>query len=233
MENQNLNENIPQATINLQKDEEDAKKQFCSADEKISFSTKDFQNNHSLDLPQVDQNSEEGGVEREDEELEEEEPNWEAISLHEPAKSDVPIFLSARNRRETAFSRFSEALDECHASLKHSVDELLTTAAKIHHDQSEKLDELEMEIKQYCVGNEQKRAVMHKRLEESATAAQGLFSQLLMRVSQPFSNVCGDLKQRLENQKHETVSCRKRPFKESEEVNDYKRPCNIQEQFIG
>ena len=131
--------------------------------------------------------------EDDDDDEEEEEPDWEAISQHEPASTDVPIFLSARDRRDAAFARFGAALDECHASLKHSVDELLSTAAQIHHVQSEKLDELEMEIKQHFVQNEVKRDAMHQKLQESATAAQGLFSQLLLRVSQPLQTACGQL----------------------------------------
>ena len=131
------------------------------------------------------QEEQEEPIEEEEEAEDEEEPDWEQISQHEPAQTDVPIFLSARDRRDAAFSRFGAALDECHANLKNSVDELLSTAASIHHVQSEKLDELEMEIKQHFIGNEEKRAAMHQRLQESATAAQGLFSQLLQRVSQP------------------------------------------------
>jgi len=127
------------------------------------------------------------------EEQEEEDPNWEIISKHEPAQTDVPIFLSARDHRDEAYARFGAALDECHASLKHSVDELLSTAASIHHVHSEKLDELEIAIKDHFVGNEAKRDAMHRKLQESATAAQGLFSQLLMRVSQPLADTSAEI----------------------------------------
>ena len=115
---------------------------------------------------------------------EEEEPDWATIAEHEPAKSDVPLFLDARDRREAAQSRFASALDEAHANLKQCSDALLKTAADLYNVQREKLDSMEVQIKQDFVDNEVARSQMQSKLEESATAAQAQFSQLMMRVTQ-------------------------------------------------
>ena len=64
----------------------------------------------------------------------------------------------------------------------------MSAAAKIYNIQREKLEALESELKQHFVDNEEARATMQRRLEESANAAQGLFAQLLERVSQPLLN---------------------------------------------
>ena len=131
----------------------------------------------------VDSSGNGGGVDIPNHE-DEEEPDWDEIASHEPAKTDVPIFLAARDRRSAADERFAIALDECHASLKQSIDILLGVAAEIHNVQSEKLDNLEMQLKQDFSDNDEARRNMQKKLEESASLAQGLFSQLLMRLSQ-------------------------------------------------
>uniref|UniRef100_A0A7S2XS16 Uncharacterized protein n=1 Tax=Attheya septentrionalis TaxID=420275 RepID=A0A7S2XS16_9STRA len=116
---------------------------------------------------------------------EEDEPHWDAIAQHEPARTDVPIFLSARERRNAADMRFAQALDECNEALNRSIGELVRVAADVSNAQTEKLDDLERSLKQDFIYNEENRAIMQQRLEESATAAQGLFAQLMMRVSQP------------------------------------------------
>ena len=115
---------------------------------------------------------------------EEEEPDWAMIAGHEPAKSDVPLFLDARDRREAAEARFASALDEAHASLKQCSDALLKTAADLYNVQREKLDAMEVQIKHDFVDNEIARSQMQTKLEESASAAQAQFTQLMMRVTQ-------------------------------------------------
>jgi hypothetical protein len=58
-------------------------------------------------------------------------------------------------------------------------------AADLSNAQTEKLDDLERSLKQDFIYNEENRAIMQQRLEESATVAQAHFAQLMMRVSQP------------------------------------------------
>ncbi len=115
---------------------------------------------------------------------EEEEPDWAKIAEHEPAKSDVPLFLDARDRREAAEARFASALDEAHASLKQCSDALLKTAADLYNVQRENLDSMEVQIRHDFVDNELARSQMQTKLEESASAAQAQFAQLMMRVTQ-------------------------------------------------
>ena len=115
---------------------------------------------------------------------EEEDLDWDSIAQHEPAQSDVPVFLTARERRDAAEAQFAAALDEAHASLKECCADLLKTAADLFNVQRERLDVMESHIKQDFATNEESRANMQKNLEESASAAQAQFTQLMMRVTQ-------------------------------------------------
>ena len=164
-----------------------------SIESKLEMQHSSEESMESTNCHQEGQGSDQEYIQDNDQSSQDEDPDWEVISLHEPAKSDVPIFLSARNSRNDAHLRFGAALDECHASLKNSMDELLSTAASIHHVQSEKLDALEMEIKHLLVENEDRRATMQQKLQESATAAHGLFTELLMKVSQPLKMTCAQI----------------------------------------
>lgn len=118
------------------------------------------------------------------EDEDDEEPDWATIAQHEPARSDVPLFIDAKDRREAAEGRFASALDEAHANLKQCSDDLLKTAADLCNVQREKLDSMEVQIKQDFVDNEIARSQMQTKLEESASAAQAQFAQLMMRVTQ-------------------------------------------------
>lgn len=147
------------------------------------------QDHRPIDDDDVDEMEvEEVRNDEDDDDDDDDEPDWDAVAQHEPAKTDAPIFLAARDRRAAANERFAAVLDEIHASLRHSVDEILKTAADMHNEQRERLDDYEIELKRDFIENEAARDVMHKKLEESATAAQGLFAQLLMRVSQPLAS---------------------------------------------
>jgi hypothetical protein len=146
-----------------------------------------IERNDSTDSKEIDAiNSNEVSNEEveEEEDEEDEEPDWATIAEHEPAKADVPIFMDARDRREVAEARFASALDEAHASLKQCSDDLLETAADLYNVQREKLDAMEAQLKQDFVENELARSQMQIKLEESASAAQAQFAQLMMRVTQ-------------------------------------------------
>ena len=121
-----------------------------------------------------------------DEVVEEEEhdPDWDRIAQEEPARSDVPVFLAARTRREKAEEQFAYALDEAHATFKKCCDDVLKIAADLFHDQKEKLLTMEDQIKHDFVENETSRSKMQTNLEQSAFAAQEQFAQLMKRVTQ-------------------------------------------------
>jgi hypothetical protein len=112
-----------------------------------------------------------------------EDPDWETIARHEPAATDVPLFLAARDKRYAAEARFAAALDDAHANLKLVCDEILGVAADVYHDRREKLDAMETEIQQHFVENEERHSVMSKKLEEFAEKAQAQFQELMMRLA--------------------------------------------------
>jgi hypothetical protein len=126
------------------------------------------------------------------EEPADEEPDWEKLGENEPATLEqVDIFLRAREIRDEADERFSSVMDECNIMLDNTKKQILQAAADMHNMHREELDFLEAEIKQTLVWNHQIRTKMKRELEETRTRAQGLFSQLLMTVSQPLAQSCG------------------------------------------
>ena len=112
-----------------------------------------------------------------------EDPDWETISRHEPAASDAPLFLAARDKRYATEARFAAALDDAHEHLKLVCDEILGVAADVYNNRREKLDAMETEIKQDFVENEEKHSQMSKKLEEFARKAQAQFQELAMRLA--------------------------------------------------
>lgn len=127
-----------------------------------------------IDSPQAD-----------DEEQQEDDVDWDKLAQSEPARTDVPIFLAAHARKEAANERFAAVLDEAHSSLTECVNALLQTVADVHMAQRDRLDATEADIKHNLVCNDEARAQMQVRLQESANAAQGLFAKLLQRVTEP------------------------------------------------
>jgi hypothetical protein len=115
----------------------------------------------------------------------EEEPDWDAIMQHEPARSEVPAFLAARSRREAAYSRFEAAIEEFHASVNSSEQELTQAVADIYNSRTMKLEEYEQILKHDYMSNDKMRAEMQSQLEASATAAHTMFEELMTRVMQP------------------------------------------------
>ena len=111
--------------------------------------------------------------------------DWDKLAQAEPARTDVPIFLAAHSRKEDANERFASILDECHSSLLQCVEALLTTVADVHNMQRDRMEAMEADIKHNLVCNDEARAQMQVRLQQSATAAQGLFAKLLQRVTEP------------------------------------------------
>ena len=112
-----------------------------------------------------------------------EDPEWDELIKHEPAKTDVPIFLAARDRRDQSDERFAAMLDEFHASYKASTDALLQFAADIYDMHREKLDFMEGNVKQSMVWNNETRARMEQTVAELATTSQGAIAGLLMRLN--------------------------------------------------
>ena len=114
-----------------------------------------------------------------------EDPEWDKIMMHEPAKSEVPTFLAARGRREAACARFESAIEEFQGSIDMYAQEITQTVADLYNNRETKLSEYEQVLKHDYVENDKKRAEMQNNLEQSATAAHDMFQDLLMRVMQP------------------------------------------------
>lgn len=110
-------------------------------------------------------------------------PNWDALTHHEPATTDVPLFLAARDRRYAAEARFAAALDDAHAHLKLVCDEILGVAADVYNVRREKLDAMETEIKASFVENEERHATMSRKLQDFAQKANEQFQELMMRLA--------------------------------------------------
>jgi hypothetical protein len=123
--------------------------------------------------------------EEEEEEEQEDDIDWDKLAQTEPARTDIPIFLGALSRKEAANERFAAMLDECHSSLHECVDTLLQTVADVHNMHGNQMEAMEADIKHNLVCNHEARIQMERRLQESATAAQGIFAKLLMRVTEP------------------------------------------------
>lgn len=118
-----------------------------------------------------------------EQEPDEEEPNWQEITQHEPARSEVPKFLSGRERKEAASDSYSAALDKLHDAVNKSAENLVEIVVTLLHDRGQKLVDIEGELTRQYVQNDKSRKMMEQRLEENARRAQGMFANLLKRVS--------------------------------------------------
>jgi hypothetical protein len=142
----------------------------------------------------------------EQQEEEDDDIDWDKLAQSEPARTDIPIFLAALARKDAADERFALALDEAHQSLLGAVEALLTTVANVHNMQRDRLEAMEADIKHNIICNDQARAQMQVRLEESANAAQGLFAKLLQRVTDPIQNATSRMHQAMTEQQDESTT---------------------------
>lgn len=124
-----------------------------------------------------------------------EEPDWNVIMMHEPARSEVPSFLNARDRREAACSRFGTAIEEFQAAAADYAQELTQAVADVYNSRTTRLDEYEQILKRDYVANDEMRTKMQSEIEESATAAHSMFEELMKRVMQPQSQRSGSFTQ--------------------------------------
>ena len=155
----------------------------------VSFTAEDvdqpMDDNNNDNAAGSDSNNEMNNNNEEQITEQEHEPDWDAIMQHEPARTEVPTFLTARGRCEAAGENFATGLDVLHSSVTESIHGLVEVVSGVLHDRSEKLYEYELALKNDYVSNDKTRASMNAKLEESARLAQGLFANLLMRVAQP------------------------------------------------
>ena len=86
------------------------------------------------------------------------EPNWTEIMLHDPARSEAPIFLAGRSRRDDANERFASGLDVLHDSVTQSMEGLVEVVNTLLEARAQKLYEFEMNLKNDYVYNDKARA---------------------------------------------------------------------------
>ena len=137
---------------------------------------------------------------------EHEEPDWSKLVHHEPAKSQVPIFLEARvslcipslriylhrvteplssvvqEKRDVAASRFESAIEEYQTSLERYVQEITQIVADLYNERSVKLEEYESVLRHEYATNDKVRNDMHESLVQSRCAADAMYLDLIQRV---------------------------------------------------
>ena len=111
------------------------------------------------------------------------EPDWEALKLYEPARSNIECFLEGRHRLQLAQERFCQAYEEIQRSLISINDE----ATKILVTSIDSLDvpmnQMENQLQYLLADNFVRRQTMEKKIKEAAQMQQGMFQTLMSRVA--------------------------------------------------
>lgn len=141
------------------------------------------QENETTTLPTDTNNHHDSNNEKVDGDDEDQDPDWNSIMKHEPARSDVPVFLNARDKFDAAKEKFSNSLDHYNASLAECTKGLIEVPVNIYTQEDEKVRAMEENLKQGFIRNAEKRESIEVNLRKSAEAAQGLFANLMMRMS--------------------------------------------------
>lgn len=111
------------------------------------------------------------------------EPEWDELAEFEPTSDNVRCFLEARERFQHAEERLSQALDDIHAGLKAEADAIVQILLDLHNRHESNCLSFEHDIQYHLIQNGKRKAALQKSLEESAKQAQGLFANLLSRLS--------------------------------------------------
>ena len=130
-------------------------------------------------------NNPENEVGEEENNNEDREPDWGKIMQHEPAQTEVPVFLNGRERREVACNRFQSSIEDYHAIMDGYAQELTQTVADLYNNRMMKLDEHEQILKHEYAFNDESRGKMLHKLQESSAAIQKMFQEMIMRVMLP------------------------------------------------
>ena len=116
-----------------------------------------------------------------------EDSDWEELLEYEPSRERILSFLDERVKRNHIMSAFEESLDDIHSSLQNEVVAILQIASDLFNQHEAVHLESENEIEYYVIENHERRVNLKKELEQSALHAQGLFANLLSRLSQSVS----------------------------------------------
>lgn len=110
-------------------------------------------------------------------------PDWQVIASHSPAKDDVPRFLDSRQKRHDAEIKFEAAMDTAFEALRFCTETLLRVAAEVSNGKLERLNVMEMNIKEIMVENDQVRNDMNHKLQQFAAQAHKQFQELMSRLA--------------------------------------------------
>lgn len=113
--------------------------------------------------------------------------DWEELLEYEPSRERILSFLDEREKRNHIMRAFEESLGDIHSSLENEVAAILQIASNLFNEHEAVHIESENEIEYYVIENYERRVNLKKELEQSALHAQGLFANLLSRLSQSVS----------------------------------------------
>jgi hypothetical protein len=105
------------------------------------------------------------------------------LAEYEPSRENVRIFLTTRDKLQASEDHLSSVLDEIHVALKAEVQAILQVAADLYDHHESICIDMEEDIQSNLMNNHKRRNELQKSLQDSAMQAQGLFAQLLARVS--------------------------------------------------
>jgi hypothetical protein len=111
-------------------------------------------------------------------------PDWDELGDSECNREKIRCFLHAREQFQSAEDALSQNLDDIHEGLKAKVEAIMQAAVDIHEQHHTTCMALEDDIQYHVMENCKRRACLQEKLEESAKQAQGLFANLLSRLSQ-------------------------------------------------
>jgi hypothetical protein len=111
-------------------------------------------------------------------------PDWDELGDSECNREKTRSFLHAREQFQSAEEALSQNLDDIHEGLKAEVEAIIQAAVDIHEQHHTTCMALEDDIQYQVMENRKRRACLQEKLEESAKQAQGLFANLLSRLSQ-------------------------------------------------
>ena len=116
-----------------------------------------------------------------------EDSDWEELLEYEPSRDRILSFLDERVKRNHTMRVFGESLDDVHSGLESEVEAILHLASDLYNQHETGCIDSEDEIEYFVMENYQRRGNLQKELEKSAQHAQGLFANLLNRLSQSVS----------------------------------------------
>ena len=116
-----------------------------------------------------------------------EDSDWEELLEYEPSRDRILSFLDERVKRNHTMRIFGESLDDVHSGLESEVEAILHLASDLYNQHETGCIDSEDEIEYFVMENYQRRGNLQKELEKSAQHAQGLFANLLNRLSQSVS----------------------------------------------